>query len=510
MKRTAAIALLLCTPLFAHAQVLITEIMYAPEGTDADHEWIEVCNTGASTVTIDAWKFFENDTNHKLSLVSGTPSLSSGTCAVIADDATVFSGDYPNFSGTLFDSTFSLKNTGETIALKNENGDEVDSVTYSDADGAKDDGLSLHRSGVVLTPAAPTPGTEEIGVQQGGTQSGGGAGDTPQSSPVTLYSYESVTIEPPQDVYVRVPTEVTATAHAPTTFTMEAYNATGQAVDGGRVRWSFGDGGSADGRTVTHQFVYPGEYLTTVTFTLDTLSDTQRIRVRVVPLEAKLHVAPDGAWVELVNEGTTPLDVSNWRIVSSGQYFRIPEGTLIPAGTAVRFASEITKLSLMAVVGTAQLVYPDGNIALRSTPRTAESEMDMPTAPDEKTATGTATSTGVRPDTDAAPQSQYPTAPTTPVAAAHIPDPPPVLPVHNARATDSTSAGSSTDATATTQTATVILAADADTAPTNTTAIYWYFGLAALLTCVVSVVVLGRPRARIVDGFEVIEVKDEE
>ncbi|PCH91489.1 hypothetical protein COB80_02510, partial [Candidatus Kaiserbacteria bacterium] len=94
MHRTVINALFLVlilgvfSPPSAHAEVLITEIMYAPEGADAKHEWIEVC-ASSDSYDIGLWKFFENGTNHGLSLVTGSSVLVSGECAVIADNADV-------------------------------------------------------------------------------------------------------------------------------------------------------------------------------------------------------------------------------------------------------------------------------------------------------------------------------------------------------------------------------------------------------------------------------------
>ena len=65
---------------FAGAQVAITEIMYDLEGTDADREWIELQNTSGFQVDLEGWKFFEQDTNHKLTPAgSGSFLLPAGS-----------------------------------------------------------------------------------------------------------------------------------------------------------------------------------------------------------------------------------------------------------------------------------------------------------------------------------------------------------------------------------------------------------------------------------------------
>lgn len=484
MRHLVYLALLLCTPTFVSAQVLITEIMYAPEGADADREWIEVCNSGGSSINLSNWKFFENDTNHGLNLVSGTETLSPSSCAVIADDSTGFLGDYGGFSETLFDSAFSLKNTGETLVLKDDTGEEIDRVTYSDADGAKDDGLSLHRDGAGWSPGTPTPG---LGSDVGNAGSGQGesSGNSQNTTNTTLYSYKSVTIEPPQDVFIRIPTELVAFVYSYTKFRIESHDATGGAVEGGKVTWAFGDGGEAHGREVSHQFLLPGEYIVTVSLEHGSLFDVQQIRVVVVPLSASLHVAEDGSWVAIENESEHQLDVSNWRITSSGQYFRIPDMTIVPALGEARFATEITKLTTLKALQQATLVYPDGKVALPGTIKQEEiGEVEVNTTTDTPVE-------HVQKEESAPKAPAY--SPGVNVAEAASEE---ILEVREEQ----------TDAAAATQTATVILGSKSS--EEDGSAPYWYFGLAALLTFAVSVAWLGQPRKLIVDGFEVIESKE--
>lgn len=141
--------------------VVISEIMYDPAGADDDHEWIEVWNGTDEAIDLTDWEFTENSGDHGLALASGVIIVDAGERFVIAEDAAQFLLDYPEFSGVLFDSSFSLSNTGEMIAIKNAGGDVVDEVTYDSAQGASDDGNSLQRTAEdTWVPAEPTPGEE--------------------------------------------------------------------------------------------------------------------------------------------------------------------------------------------------------------------------------------------------------------------------------------------------------------------------------------------------------------
>ncbi len=130
------------------ANVVINEIMYDVVGSDDNHEWIEVYNNGNESVNLTNWKFFEANTNHGLTLINNSAILDASDFAVIVDDWQTFLQDYPNYNKTLFDSSFSLSNSGETIALKNSTSDIVESLTYNSMWGGNGTGKSLERINV--------------------------------------------------------------------------------------------------------------------------------------------------------------------------------------------------------------------------------------------------------------------------------------------------------------------------------------------------------------------------
>lgn len=128
------VGILVITLSSATAEVLFNEIMYDVNGSDTGHEWIEIANTGSASLNLTFWKLYEQGTNHNLNLITGSSTLPAGEFAVIADDAAVFQQDNPAFSGHLFDSIFSLSNSGEYLALYN-GSSFVSNVTYSNSWG---------------------------------------------------------------------------------------------------------------------------------------------------------------------------------------------------------------------------------------------------------------------------------------------------------------------------------------------------------------------------------------
>ncbi len=127
------LSLILFCSFVSASSVRINEIMYNPSGPDTNHEWIEIYNNG-SEVDLTGWKFYENGVNHGLSLKQGDWILGNDEYAIITSDSITFLLDYPFFTWTLFDSSWSsLSNTGETLAIKNNSLDFIDSVSYSDS-----------------------------------------------------------------------------------------------------------------------------------------------------------------------------------------------------------------------------------------------------------------------------------------------------------------------------------------------------------------------------------------
>lgn len=128
-------------------EVIINEIMYNPEGLDEGREWIEIYNNSisASYIIDNNWRF-NDGSNHRLTLVSGTSTLPAGGYAIFASDANTFSAEYPDFSGNLFDTVMALNNTADELSLSNDAGEIFFSiVNYQSDSGGEDNGYTLER-----------------------------------------------------------------------------------------------------------------------------------------------------------------------------------------------------------------------------------------------------------------------------------------------------------------------------------------------------------------------------
>ena len=167
MRLVVLLSFLAFLPVIVSA-LQINEIMYDLPGSDSGREWVEVWQDGTDCVNVTQWKFFEANTNHGITINQGNGQLCANGYAIIADNPANFLADHVGFTGGLFDSSFSLSNTGETLALKNPDGNITDSVTYSGSAGAAGNGKSLEKnaSGWFESVVNATPGAVNSIMQQ--------------------------------------------------------------------------------------------------------------------------------------------------------------------------------------------------------------------------------------------------------------------------------------------------------------------------------------------------------
>lgn len=145
-------------PVYAQSGVHITEVMYDAPGNDSGLEWIELTEEGNESVDIGKYKIFESKKKHPLVVVKGGVQLNPGDSVIVALNPEKFMREYPTYKGTIFKSSFSLSNSGETISLLDASSTPVETTYYSTSMGAKGDGNSLHDSGEGLVPGPPDPG----------------------------------------------------------------------------------------------------------------------------------------------------------------------------------------------------------------------------------------------------------------------------------------------------------------------------------------------------------------
>lgn len=355
-------------PVPVFAQVAFSEIMYDLDGTDADREWLEVVNLSASSIDISDWKFREADTDHKLTLFQGGPTIPPQGFAIIAASPSVFLADNPTFSGIIFDSVFSLSNSGESLSLKDGALIEVDAVTYTSEAGGNGNGMSLQKIGTTWVARAPSPGFfQNQDNSGGGTNQETTATSTAATSTAQTGEEKQKTNQGAPAIMQRVFPDAggnqVSIVGASVTFDGTALDDKNKSLLSGRYIWNFGDGETAEGKKVLHTYRFLGDYVVTLTVSdsVQSIIDTTTVSVIEPPLSISRFVEGESGYIEFVNASNHMLDLSWWRIMSSGVTFVIPDKTAILPAKALRFPNAITKI----VAGSPTVSYPNGTEAFR-------------------------------------------------------------------------------------------------------------------------------------------------
>lgn len=348
----------LATPVFA--DVYINEIMYDLDGTDSGREWVEVYNDGSDSVDLSTWKLFENGSKHGL-IPLGAGTLSGGSYAIIADNANTFKTDWPSFSGLLFDSAFSLSNTGESLALVNTNGDVVGNISYTSDMGASGDGNSLQYNGGSWISGTPTPGgknVEQASTPDSETSTSSSTVSGGSSGKVTSVSKDRNILS--LDI---VPNKKQVIAGDRIQFFGEAFAGDMRFPAEAKYSWNFGDGTTGAGQTVSHTYYYTGAYSVSLeaSSVLGTVHEALAISVVTEPLILSLVDSSIGTTLKITNNASTDVDISMWSVQDATSTFAIPNRTHILAKSSVFFDKRILGFS---PTQNSEILFPDGTVAV--------------------------------------------------------------------------------------------------------------------------------------------------
>ena len=394
-------------PSVAHANIIFSEIMYDLDGSDTDREWVEIFNDGPNAVTIKggtgaSWRFNDGSNNRILSEPPeysgrGSMTLQSGEYAVIARDPTTFYSMYPSGTFTVMRAALTLNNTGASILLIDDAGNIANSATYANSTGANDDGNSLQKnSSGNWIAALPTPGT---GILSSQPSSGVSSSSTSSSTTETSYSGLSsgTAVDSPSStdtasnwpvepqVFADAGKDKIVVSGATARFEGKAYGLKKEPLNNARYIWNFGDGATAEGKTVEHIYHYPGDYIVILDIASGYFSGSDRANVRAEPSPLSITSIGNGKdyFEEIYNSSNSDLEISYWqvflgppavRLLERGQalgvaqagekIFTVPKNTFIAGGKKMIFSNEITGLSVED--GSApELRYPNGVTAYK-------------------------------------------------------------------------------------------------------------------------------------------------
>lgn len=149
-----------------NTDIVITEVMYdaVQNVNDNNHEWVEVTNTGASSIAMNGWTLDDSNTNNSGVGTFGNVTLAPGDIAIFYNDnitEAAFIALYNPAPGTILIPVANwqpLNNGGgDDVQIFDQNTDVVDTVTYPD-DATPGESVGYATDGTYLGPGVPTPG----------------------------------------------------------------------------------------------------------------------------------------------------------------------------------------------------------------------------------------------------------------------------------------------------------------------------------------------------------------
>ncbi len=343
-------------PVGLRASMVFSEIMYDLSGADTN-EWIEVENSGSNQIDFSLWKLFEANSNHGLNLISGNAVIGAGEFAIIANDSAAFISEFPSFSGNLFDSSFSLSNTGETLVLRDETLSDKDTVSYDSGMGATEDGNSLQNLNSSWTPAFPTPGVKNSDTgnsqesQEPVAEESNSLGSSNKSLSTSVSPEKKVNNSATPALIVSIGKDQLTAIGNPVEFMADVRAATPLAR---KIiyRWSFGDGSTGAGQKVTYNYPYPGDYVAVLDVSRGSDKATARVNVKVIEPNLVFKALSSGV-IQIENKGKEDVNLSFWKIESSDKSFVFPENTIVKATSLISVPPEVSNLN----VNPTNLIY---------------------------------------------------------------------------------------------------------------------------------------------------------
>ena len=342
----------------AYAQISINEIMYDLDGTDTDHEWVEIYNGGTDSIDLTDWKFSDGS-NHGINIPpenggQGSIVVGAGEYVVLSPNAPIFLSDHSGYSGTVLDTVMSLTNTTDTISLIDKDGAIADSVTYSSDQGGAGDGNSLSLQNSIWGSATPTPGKEN----SLSSSSSLNEDTSDNSKDETVVEIPKITA----DIVLSQP----IFSGIKTYFEPKVIGYSGEDRVYGKFEWSMGDGMGRIDQTKTlfdYIYEYPGDYIVTFSYysnfytAIPEASKTVIIKV-IEPTVLISQVYGDGG-IEIKNTTSISVDLSSWKIQSGNLAFIFPNHLSILSNHTIRLSPKVTGFDGESAKNS-ELVNPSG------------------------------------------------------------------------------------------------------------------------------------------------------
>jgi len=282
--------------------LIFTEIMYDPEGSDNDQEWLEIFNFSTSTIEINSDWRFNDGSNHLLNLYQGNNQIATSSFFIITADAENFLNNYPDFDQTIFESSLNLNNTSDILQLLN-NDTLINEITYISDWGANGNNKTLEKIDIYN----PQSNWQESYILHG-TPGAESSSPPPNQAPIAIAG---------DDINGYVNEEITFDANA-------SYDPDGDQLN---FFWDLAGLTSSTDAVTTYQFSQIGTYTITLIINDNQASSTDSLTIIIEEeinppiiidniIINELLPNPEGSddyeWIELKNENENIISLENF------------------------------------------------------------------------------------------------------------------------------------------------------------------------------------------------------
>ncbi|PID83564.1 hypothetical protein CSB11_00660 [Candidatus Campbellbacteria bacterium] len=365
-----SLTFVLFTPSLVLGQVIFSEIMYNPEGSDTGYEWIEIYNTSGQNIDLSDWRFCENTKCHLLKpeIQGGNVLIAPNSFAAITSSIEKYY-EVSTFSDNVIKSSFSLSNKGEKLILKNQNGKISDEVEYSKSMGGNGTSDTISLVDNTWQNSQNTLGSENIAKEISNSSNDNENQNSSDSTSSDNGSFEvdetkEKKIEKRKSSKKSIKVGIDQTGillpKTETRFDLYLSGLKKENLEKNDIVWSMGNGDTMRGKSFHYQYDFPGEYIVNV----EVLNKEKQINgvIKIKVIEPKLEISKvdyQNHFVEIKNNSEYILDLSGWQIASGKNKFSIPEKTYINAFGKIIFPKKITWLEFSKNQNVF-LNYPDG------------------------------------------------------------------------------------------------------------------------------------------------------
>lgn len=327
------------------AAVIVNEVAWMGTTVSASDEWIELANTGATSVDLSGWSLLWDSDSVSPKRISLSGAIAAGSYFILerTDDSSA-----PSVAADLI-YTGGLDNGGETLSLM-QGSTTMQVIDASDGWPAGDNTTkeTMQWNGSAWAAAAPTPraangvsaetpASEQTPPVAQSPAAGGGISSHASPAPLRPIAEE------------RPPTVSAGRDRRAAVGESVHFEATGIASgESFMYEWSFGDGASARGRETTHTYAYPGIYQVVLNAARGESRAVARAKVFIFEPSVsitEIGTAAGDQFIAVRNAGAYEINMAGWTLRSVGASFTFPDDTIIGSKQTVLVPQTIHRIS---------------------------------------------------------------------------------------------------------------------------------------------------------------------